>query len=409
MVFMASTKTTPKPQASAASAKPEIVSASQNSLLKRIGFIALTLVVGGLVGWFARSAVILNGANLASNDIANVRELLQSSYDGDIDTAKQAEGAIRGLVASLGDPYTTYLDTAEAKDLSDDLKGELSGVGIEVGIKNNRLTVIAPIDGTPAAKAGIRAGDIIALIDGKDSSEFTLDEAVKRIRGAKGTEVKLTIIRGSEKAREIAITRDTIMVSSVTYAVKDGNVGYIKLRRFGDDTELAFRNATADLASKGVKSVVLDLRDNPGGYLDGAVSVSSEFVSKGTIVEERSRHFTESKTLTANAGGNLTNVKVIVLINQGSASASEITAGALKDNGRATLVGEKSFGKGSVQEVKQLLSGAQLKITVAHWYTPKGVNISKEGIAPDVEVKLTNDDYNAGRDPQLDKALELAR
>ncbi|MCC7543124.1 S41 family peptidase [bacterium] len=379
------------------------------ALMKRNGVIIAAVILGGFFGWFARSSVILREGSFAANDIATVRELLKASYDGDIDQSKQAEGAIRGLVASLGDPYTTYMDVAEAKDLADDLKGELSGIGVEVGIKNNRLTVIAPIDGTPAAKAGIRAGDVIALIDGKDSSQMTLDEAVKNIRGDKGTTVNLTIIRGNEKAREVSIVRDTITVSSVSQEIKDGNVGYIRLRRFGDDTDLAFRNATADLASKGVKSVILDLRDNPGGYLDSAVTVASEFVGTGTIVEERSRHFSEPKTMTANPGGNLTKVKVIVLINQGSASASEIAAGALKDNGRATLVGERSFGKGSVQEVRKLANGAQLKVTVAHWYTPNGVNISKEGIAPDVEVKFTNDDYNANRDPQLEKALDLAR
>ncbi|MEI7818606.1 MAG: S41 family peptidase [bacterium] len=384
-----------------------------NTLLKQtkvqLGIaVAASIGVGLLIGWFARSSVIVRNGSFAADDIANVRELLKASFDGDIDESKQAEGAIRGVVSSLGDPYTTYLDKAQSKELSDDLKGELSGIGVEVGLKNNRLTVIAPIDDTPASKAGIRSGDIIALIDGKDSSELSLDEAVQKIRGEKGSEVKLTIIRGSEKPREVPIKREVIQVSSVKTEVKDGNIGYIRLRRFGDDTDQAIRAATADLASKGVKSVILDLRDNPGGYLDSAVTVASEFVGSGTIVEERSRHF-ESKSLVANPGGNLTKVKVIVLINQGSASASEITAGALKDLGRATLVGEKSFGKGSVQEVKNLRSGSQLKVTVAHWYTPKGVNISKEGIAPDVEVKTTSEDYNAGRDPQLDKALELSR
>ena len=187
----------------------------------------------------------------------------------------------------------------------------------------------------------------------------------------------------------------------------------MKLNQFGENTVDEWEAKVDEIKkawdAKKIKGMVLDLRDNPGGYLDSAVTVASEFVGTGTIVEERSRHFSEPKTMTANPGGNLTKVKVIVLINQGSASASEITAGALKDNGRATLVGEKSFGKGSVQEVKKLANGAQLKVTVAHWYTPNGVNISKEGIAPDVEVKFTNDDYNANRDPQLEKALELAR
>ncbi len=371
-------------------------------------FLVIGILIGGAGGWFGRTYgwIRQNGVNAA--EIGHVQQLLKNNFDGDVDPQKLSEGQIRGLVASLGDPYTVFLDKSEAQALSDDLQGKLSGIGVEVGLKNNRLTVISPIDDTPAAKAGLRSGDVIALIDGQDSSQLTLDEAVKKIRGQEGTSVKLTVIRGTDKPIELEIQRQVIQVSSVKSEIKDGNVGYIRLRRFGDDTDQAIRTAATDLANKGVKSVVLDLRDNPGGYLDSAVSVSSEFLASGTVVEERSRHF-ESRKLVANPGGNLTNVKLIVLINGGSASASEIVAGALKDQGRATLVGEKSFGKGSVQEVKPLDSGGQVKITVAHWYTPNGVNISKEGIKPDVEVKLTNEDYNADQDPQLNKALELAR
>lgn len=368
----------------------------------------LVLLIGLAAGWGIRDWQARRNQSYALENLSVVKQLLKDNFDGDIDQTKQSQGAIRGLVASLGDPYTTFLDKDQSQALTDDLRGQLSGIGIEVGTKNNQLTVIAPIDGTPAAKAGMRAGDVIALIDGKDTGEMTLDTAVSMIRGTKGTTVKLTLIRGTEKPIELTITRDTITVSSVRYEVKDGGVGYIRLRQFGDDTETAIRAATADLAKQGVKRIVLDLRDNPGGYLNAAVTVSSEFLAQGNVVEERSRH-SESKMLTANPGGSLTDVKLIVLVNKGSASASEITAGALHDNGRATLVGETTFGKGSVQEVNNLADGTQLKITVAHWYTPKGINISKTGIKPDVEIKMTNDDYNAGRDPQLDKALELAR
>lgn len=375
--------------------------------------LVIGLVLGIGLGFFGTRALDygwLQSSNkvLPAVELSKVRSILEANYDGDIDPAKQSEGAIRGLVASLGDPYTTYLDQREANELSSDLKGELSGIGIEVGIKNNRLTVVAPIDDTPADKAGLRTGDIIALIDGQDSSELTLDEAVRKIRGEKGTKVKLTIVRASEKPREIEIVRENIQVASIKTEIKDGNIGYIRIRRFGDDTDSLIRTTAADLAAKGVKKVVLDLRDNPGGYLDSAVTVSSEFLQSGTVVEERSRH-EANKVLTANPGGSLTKATLVVLINQGSASASEITAGALHDNKRAILVGEKSYGKGSVQQVIKLDGGGQLKVTVAHWYTPNGVNISKEGIAPDVEVKLTTDDYNAGRDPQLDKALEILR
>lgn len=369
-------------------------------------FIVIALMLGLGFGWVVRGTTITRGSQAVA-DLAGVKQILKDNFDGDIDGEKMSQGAVRGLVASLGDPYTTFLDKTQSKALSDSLKGELSGIGIEIGLKNNRLTVISPLDGSPAAKAGLRSGDVIGLIGTEDTSEMTLDTAVDKIRGEKGTEVKLTILRGSDKPLELTIVRDTITVSSVKYEVKTGGIGYIRLRQFGDDTDTAIRAATADLAKQGVTKIVLDLRDNPGGYLNSAVTVSSEFLDSGTVVEERSRH-SESKTLVANPGGALTKVKLIILVNGGSASAAEIAAGALKDNGRATLVGEKTYGKGSVQEIKNLSDGNQLKVTVAHWYTPKGVNISKEGIAPDVEVKNSSEDYNAGRDPQLDKALELA-
>lgn len=378
---------------------------------KLAGFGLIILSFGVVFGILGQKAYVTRSASTSSTNpqqFQEIRSILQGSFDGELDDEKQAEGALRGYVASLGDPYTVYLNADEAKELSDDLAGQLSGIGVEVGIKNDRLTVIAPIDETPAAQAGIRAGDVIAAIDGQDSSELTLDEAVTKIRGEKGTTVKLTIARSGEDLKELTITRDTITVSSVKSEIKGGDVGYIRVRRFGDDTDTAIRQAAADLAGQGISRIVLDLRDNPGGYLNAAVSVTSEFLADGVVVVERGRHVDENE-LVANPGGNLTKAKLVILINEGSASASEITAGALKDNGRATLVGEKTYGKGSVQEVKSLSNGSQLKVTVANWYTPNGVNISKEGIKPDIEVKYTTEDANANLDPQLDKALEVVR
>ncbi len=381
-----------------------------------VGLVCFSL---GLLVYWAGNTVLANTAKKSQLDTSllyRVQGILQQKFDGDIDPQKQSEGAVAGSVAALGDPYTIYLDEKSNQELSNDLKGELSGIGVEVGQKNGKLTVIAPIDGTPAAKAGIRSGDYIAAIDGVDSRSLTVDEAVSKIRGEKGTKVKLTIVRGSEQPKEIEITRDLINVPSVSYEMKPGNVGYIKIRRFGDDTSAMVRSAASTLKSQGAKSVVIDVRDNPGGYLQTSVDVASQFMSDGVVVEERSKH-TKDKTINAQSGGLMTEIPVIMLINNGSASASEILAGALKDNKRATLVGEKTYGKGSVQEVVCLsgsslfgsdCKGAALKVTVAHWYTPDGVNISKEGIKPDTEVKLTNEDYDAGRDPQLIKALELA-
>lgn len=350
---------------------------------------------------------ITSGIN--AQRFSEVRDVLLKKYDGEINHDKETEGAIAGMVASLGDPYTVYLDEASSKQLNDDLKGELSGIGIEVGIKNNRLTVIAPIDETPADRAGLKSGDVIAAIDNTDSSTLTLDEAVNKIRGEEGTQVKLLIIRGSNSPQEHVIRREKITVASVTNQVKEDNIGYIKIRRFGDDTISAVRSAAAELNNLGVKAVVIDLRDNPGGYLDGAVKITSEFQASGVVVEERSKFDKNPKKQEAARGGIMTDIPVVLLVNEGSASASEIMAGSLKDNGRAVLVGEKTYGKGSVQEVVELSNGKSLKVTVAHWYTPKGVNITKEGIKPDVEVKNSTDDFNNGNDPQLQKAIEIAK
>lgn len=350
----------------------------------------------------------VGGSSIDLTTFKEVDKILRTKFDGEVDPSKQSEGATAGMVAALGDPYTTYLTKEQSQALNDDLNGELSGIGVEVGNKNGKLTVIAPIDGTPAAKAGLRSGDYIAAIDGVDSSTYTLDEAVGKIRGEKGTKVKLTIVRGSEQPKEVEIIRDLITVASVVTEVRDGNVGYIRIRRFAEETNELITNAATSFRAQGVKGIVLDVRDNPGGYLDSSVEVSSQFVGSGVIVEERSKH-SENRTFKALPGGKFLDLPVVMLINSGSASASEITAGALRDANRAVLVGEKTFGKGSVQQVVDLRNGASLKVTIAHWFTPKGVNIGKEGIKPDVEVKLTTDDYNASRDPQYTKAIELIK
>ncbi len=385
------------------------------------------IVVGAIFfalgfGFNAFGAKVTFGPNAISQqpiDLAKfwqVNTLLKQKFDGDIDPNKQSEGAITGMVASLGDPYTVYLDKKSNQELADQLKGKLSGIGIEVGIKNNRLTVIAPIEGTPAAIAGLKSGDIIAAIDGADTSKMTVDEAVTKIRGEKDTTVKLGIIRVGAEPKEYTITRADITVPSVKSEMKPGQIGYIKISEFGQNTTADVQNAITNLNSQGAKAVIVDVRGNPGGYLDGAVKISSQFMSSGVVVEERSRKG-ENKKFTALPGGDMTTIPVIMLVDGGSASASEIMAGALHDNNRATLVGEKTFGKGSVQEIICLtgfnLSSScpndALKVTVAHWYTPKGVNISKEGIKPDVEVKTTTEDINGGRDSQLSKALEIAK
>ena len=400
-------------------------SSTKSSNHTRIWQLAATAVVFFAIGFVlnAYGPRLQIGPNSVSNSkkginldkFWQVNDILQKKFDGEINSEKQSQGAIEGMVASLGDPYTTYLTAKDNKELSDQLTGKLSGVGIEIGTKNDRLTVIAPIDGTPASKAGIRAGDVIVAIDGQDTSGLSTDEAVKKIRGDKGTEVNLTIVRDGAAPQDIKIIRDDISVPSITTEIKPGNIGYIKIRTFGAETANDVSKAAQEFADAGVKAVVIDVRDNPGGYLDASVKISSQFMSSGVVVEERSRT-EKNRVINAQSGGSLTKVPVVILVNEGSASASEILAGALQDNGRAVLVGEKTYGKGSVQEIiclSNLSVGAEcktdsLKVTVAHWYTPKGINISKEGIKPDVEVKLTTQDYNSNTDPQLVKALEVA-
>jgi carboxyl-terminal processing protease len=351
----------------------------------------------------------VSSSRINFNELNDLYSMMKSNFDGKLTPAAALDGARKGLVAAGGDPYTVYMDSTQAKALSDDLNGQFSGIGAEIGIKNNVLTVISPIAGTPAEKSGLRAGDLIAKINGEDTTDMSVDLAVSKIRGPKDTQVTLRIVRTGSDPQNITITRDNITVPSVNWEIKNGNVGYIKLSRFGSDTADLVNQAASELKAKGATKVILDLRNNGGGYLDAGVSVASQFLPAGQLVVEERTNGKSVNKLDSTDGGLLVGLPTIVLINEGSASASEIVAGALHDNGAARLVGVTSFGKGSVQEIKTLPGGAQLKVTVAHWYTPKGVNINKEGIKPDVEVKLTTDDYNANRDPQMGKALELLK
>jgi carboxyl-terminal processing protease len=336
-------------------------------------------------------------------------DLLVNNFDGKVDYQKMIDGAITGMTNSLGDPYTTFLNKEDAKSLSDDLSGTISGIGAEVGIKNNKVTIVAPIDGSPAKKAGLMTNDIILKIDDQSTQGMSINEAVTKIRGEASTKVNLQIQRG-ENVKVYTITREKFTIKNIKSEVKAGNVGYVSVGRFDENTAKELRAVLEDFKSKGITKVILDLRDNPGGYLDQAVEVASEFQDKGVIVSEKKTSRGGEKTnLKATGNGVFTDpsFKIVVLTNGGSASASEIVAGALQDYKRATLIGEKTFGKGSVQEIKNLANGSQLKITVAHWFTPLGRNITKEGIAPDVKVELTDSDYNANKDPQLDRAIEF--
>jgi carboxyl-terminal processing protease len=269
--------------------------------------------------------------------------------------------------------------------------------------------IIAPIAGFPAEKAGLKAKDIIIAIDGQDASGLNVDEAVKRIRGTEGTSVKLTIIRNSQDRLEFTIVRDIITIPSVTSKILDGNIGYINISRFAEDTSGLVDGVAKSFKSKNVKGVVLDLRNDPGGYLDAAVNVSGQWLKSGQIILQEKRAGKVIQTYTAESNGRLIGVPTVVLIDEGSASASEITAGALKDNKAAKVVGVTSYGKGSVQGFTTFSAGDVIKVTIARWYTPQGKNIDKEGIGPDLKVELTDANITAGKDTQLEAALNLLK
>lgn len=333
---------------------------------------------------------------------------LEKNYAGEVDYQKMLYGAIKGTSESLGDPYTVFYDPTESKEFLEEINGSFSGIGIEVAIRNKELVVIAPLSGTPADKAGLRAKDKILKIDEKETSGMTIDEAVKKIRGQQGTEVTLLVQRGNDEPKEYKIKRDIIKVESVKLDYKESNgkkIAIITLSKFDSDVVDRFNKAVEDILINQPSGIILDLRGNPGGYLEKAVDIASEFLDGGVITQEESKNG-EKKDYNATQNGRLTKQPLVVLINSGSASASEIVAGALKDRKRGTVVGEKSFGKGSVQAVFNLEKGV-LKITVAKWLTPGGKNINNEGIEPDIKKELTEDDILNDKDPQLDEALKI--
>ena len=338
--------------------------------------------------------------------------LVHERYVGrsELDTQKMVFGAIEGMIDSIGDPFTVFLKAEESKRLQEDISGEFAGVGIEIGIREGILTVISPLDDTPAAKAGIIAGDKILSIDSESTAKISIDEAVSKIRGRRGTKVILTISRdkdGENETKDFELVRDKIKVPTVKWTKIDSDIGHIRLFSFNQIAKNEFDKALNELKKQGAdKKIILDLRNNPGGLLDLAIDISSYFLEPGRVVVIEDFGNGLREELKSKPNGFLKNTKVVILINKGSASASEIVAGALHDNKDVKLIGEKTFGKGSVQQVEDLRFKTALKVTVAKWLTPKGRSISDEGIEPDIKVERTEDDVKEGRDPQLDKAIE---
>ena len=346
-----------------------------------------------------------------TNLYKEVWENVKENYVGakDVSDEKLFYGSLEGIVGSLGDPYSVFFDPETAKKFEDDLSGTFEGIGAEIGMRNNQLTVIAPLDDTPAQKAGLMAGDYILAINKEDTENMSVDEAVNKIRGEKDTTVVLSIFRESfEQPKDFTIVRGQIDVPSVKWEMKGKN-GYIEISHFNDDTDKLFSQAVTELLAKNPKGIILDLRNDPGGYLDSAVNISSYWIENQIVVYERFSDNSKEIKYPSTGKPKLKDIKTVVLINEGSASGSEIVAGALQDFKKATLVGKKTFGKGSVQNYVQLDDGSALKLTVANWFTPNNRQISKIGIPPDVEVDLTLDDINKDKDPQMDKAVELLK
>ena len=393
-------------------------------LINFVLFLAFTVIVFGsgykLGEYKTRSSIALpanSATNISNLDFTlfwNVWAELEKKYvdKKKLNAKKMFYGAVKGMVAAIEDPYTFFLTPDENKQSKDDLSGKFEGIGAQLGLKEERVVVIAPLKQSPAEAAGVRAGDFINKVDGAQTTGWTLFQAVSKIRGPKGTKVKLTLEREG-KELEVTIIRDEIVVASVELSYEK-NLAILKLNQFGENTNEEWDKAVSEIKNKWlkkeVKGMVLDLRDNPGGYLESSVYLASEFLPRGKVVVRQESTVNPSRDYLVERDGQLLDIPLSVLINKGSASASEILAGSLRDHKRARLVGEKSFGKGSVQEALDLREGAGLHLTVAKWILPAGDWINSKGIEPEIKVENEIKEGNTltrETDIQLDKALEL--
>jgi carboxyl-terminal processing protease len=376
--------------------------------------IALTAALGYVAGTnhyqieAAIGPVFGYNAHAGDIDLSSLQQTyneLASNYDGKLDTTKLIQGANRGLVDAAGDTYTIYMSPQESTDYGNNLTGNIGGgIGAVVGIKNNQITIMSVLDNNPAKTAGLIANDTITKINDQSTAGYSVEKAVGLIRGEEGTTVKLTVQRGSE-VKDYTITRAIINNPSVVSSVSDG-LGTLTISRFDAETGNLAQIAAQDFKKQGVKSIILDLRDNPGGYVDAARDVASLWLDNKVIVTERSGSTIKS-TIKSGSNALLAGIPTVVLVNGSSASASEIVAGALQDYKVAKLVGVNTFGKGSVQKLIALDDGAELKVTVARWFTPNGKNITNGGIAPDTTANLTQADVDKGVDPQVDAAKKI--
>ncbi len=335
-----------------------------------------------------------------------------------LDTQKMVYGAIQGMVAAVGDPYTVFFEPVTSKKFQEEISGSFGGVGMEIAVKNEVLTVVAPLPDTPAARANVQAGDKVLKIDGEPTIGTSAEEAVTKIRGKVGTKVTITFAGSDNKIRDVVLTRAIIKVPTVVWKMIDQggkHIAYIQVFEFNQNVDDAFEKASQEILKSNADSIIVDLRNNPGGLLDSAINLAGYMLEKGQLVVSEVFGDGEKNNFTTSGKSSLMKYPTVFLVNGGSASASEILAGAVHDVRKIRLIGEKTFGKGSVQELENLPMGASLKVTIAKWYTPAGINISAKGIEPDIKVELTEDQKkniifgDVSKDPQLQKALDVLR
>ncbi|MFB6181555.1 MAG: S41 family peptidase [Candidatus Magasanikbacteria bacterium] len=315
-----------------------------------------------------------------------VWDYVKEKYAGDVNEVDLFYGSLKGMVKALDDPYSKYMPPKESKEFSKSLSGEFEGIGAEIGIRDEQLTIIAPLEGSPAEKAGIKSGDKVLAINGEDTKGVTLEKAVQKIRGEGGTEVTLTVLHeGSSEPTDITITRGKINIPTVKWEMKDQGIAYLQIRYFNQNTWSQFDEAVKNIKEKSAKGIILDLRSNPGGFLKTSIDVASEWVREGVIVAQGNGDI--DKRFKTNGAHRLAGIPTVVLVDQGTASGAEIVAGALRDHNAATVIGKQTFGKGSVQDLKVFPDGSSLKLTIAKWYTPSGDLIAEKGIKPDIVLE----------------------
>jgi len=388
--------------------------------LKLVLLLGAVLIAGINIGngQLSVSRIVSNVVNDKPEPVANglpdklnydalddVYQAVKANYNGKLTEAQIIEGLKHGIATSTEDPYTVYFSPKEAKEFNDQLNNSFAGIGARLSKDaDDNLIIAEPIVGFPAEKAGLKKQDIIIEVDGAQTNNLTLDDAISKIRGPVGTKVVIKVVRDKSQTLDITVTRQTISLPSVETKILDGNIGYLEISSFSNDTVELTRKAAQDFKAANVKGVIIDVRNDPGGLLEASVDIASLWLPAGTKILEERRGSTVTESYVSRGGDILNGVPTVVLINEGSASASEILAGSLRDNKAARLIGTKTYGKGVVQQLINLRDGGQLKVTVASWYRPNGQNIDKKGIAPDDLVKISDADLKAEKDTQLQAA-----